>query len=166
VEGDVSDMERLEELIKNAHMTMVTIESKEYNEKIREIVEKHHKLLNLANDAERTDVVIPIDSKIDSIRVAVTTEGKSGMVAREALFRIAEFLKGDEELNNLTELMYMVKSIIKERIAPKERMEIYHEVFNNPLLREVLRSKDLDRARTIVLNILKDHGIDGLGRDS
>lgn len=164
VRGDVADTDTLKKLIKESHITMVTIGTKKYNEKIKEIAEKYNKLLNLANDSEETDVVVPIDSRIDSIRVAVTTEGKSSMVAREALLRIIKYLKEDEELNNLMELMYMIKNIVKKReVVIKERMKIYHEVFSNSLFREALRSGDLDRAKAVAFNILKGRGINPSG---
>ncbi|MEM4536911.1 MAG: NAD(P)-dependent oxidoreductase, partial [Nitrososphaerota archaeon] len=88
VEGDVDEVDKLEEFIKSSDIVMVTLDTEEYNDLISRIARKHKSLLNLANNAEGTDVVVPIDSSVGPFRIAVTTEGRSSMVAREALQRI------------------------------------------------------------------------------
>ena len=161
VEGDVADEVKLEELIKSSDILMVTLESDEYNERILEMAKKYRVLVNLASDAERTELVVPIDSSIGPFRIAVTTEGKSSMVAREALHKIIDYLSGEEELMRLADLMYNVKKIVKKSISdPTERLNIYYEVFNNNDLRTALRTNDSLRLKEILNKILGKHGLE------
>ncbi len=161
VEGDVADEEKLEELIKSSDILMVTLESDEYNERIQEIAKKYRVLVNLANDAEKTELVVPIDSSIGPFRIAVTTEGKSSMVAREALHKIIDYLSREEELMRLAELMYNVKKIVRRSVSdPNERLKIYYEVFNNNDLRAALRTNDPFNVKEVLNNILRKHGLE------
>jgi len=161
VEGDVEDAGKLEEYIKFSDIVMVTLDREEYNDKIWNIARKHRALLNLANDAEKTDIVVPIDSSIGPFRVAITTEGKSSMVAREALQRVIEYLSREKELITLAEIMYKVKKIVRKSIPnPETRLKIYYEVFDNDDLREALRSGDEYLVEKILRNILKEYGLE------
>jgi len=160
VKGDVADEEKLEEYIKLSDIIMVTLETEEYNDKIWNIARKHKALLNLANDAEKTDLVVPIDSSVGPFRVAITTEGKSSMVAREALQRVIKYLNTEKELITLAEIMYKVKKIVRKSISnPETRLKIYYEVFNNDDLRKALRSHDEYLVEKILRNILKEYGL-------
>jgi len=160
VKGDVADEEKLEEYIKLSDIIMVTLETEEYNDKIWNIARKHKALLNLANDAEKTDLVVPIDSSVGPFRVAITTEGKSSMVAREALQRVIKYLNTEKELITLAEIMYKVKKIVRKSIPnPETRLKIYYEVFNNDDLRKALRSHDEYLVEKILRNILKEYGL-------
>jgi len=161
VKGDVEDVGKLEEYIKFSDIVMVTLETKEYNDKIWNIARKHKALLNLANDAEKTDIVVPIDSSIGPFRVAITTEGKSSLVAREALQRVIEYLSREKELIKLAEIMYKVKKIVRKSIPnPERRLKIYYAVFNNDDLRKALRSSDECLVEKILRNILKEYGLE------
>ena len=164
VKGDVADEEKLEEYIKLSDIVMVTLETEEYNDKIWNIARKHKALLNLANDAEKTDLVVPIDSSIGPFRVAITTEGKSSMVAREALQKVIEYLSREKELIKLAEVMYKVKKIVRRSISnPETRLKIYYEVFNNDDLRNALRLGNEYSVEKILEDILKEYGLE-LGR--
>jgi precorrin-2 dehydrogenase / sirohydrochlorin ferrochelatase len=161
VKGDVEDIGKLEEYIKLSDIIMVTLETEEYNDIIWNIAKKHKALINLANNAEKTDLVVPIDSSIGPFRVAITTEGKSSMVAREALQKVIEYLSREKELISLAEIMYKVKRIVRKSIAnPDTRLKIYYEVFNNKNLRKALRSGDEYLVDEILRNILKEYGLE------
>lgn len=161
VKGDVEEGEKLEELIKSSDILMVTLESDKYNDKIREIAKKYKVLINLANDAEKTDLVIPVDSSIGPFRIAVTTEGKSSIAAREALHRIIDYLSREEELIKLAEIMFKVKKIVKKTISdPEERLKIYYEVFNHNSLRIAIRTNDGFKVEEILKSILGKHGLE------
>lgn len=160
VKGDVEDYERLEELIEESDIVMVALEKKDYNEKIKKITKKYRRLLNLANDAEETDLVVPIDSTVGPLRIAITTEGKSSIIAREALHKIVKLLEEDIELREFTELMYSVKKIVKKtHFDSKKKLEIYYKIYNNSLLREAIKIGDYGKAREIVFNILREEGL-------
>lgn len=160
VVGDVEDERNLEKYIEDADIVMVALEKSDYNEVIARIAKKHRKLLNLANDAEGTEVVVPIDSTVGPFRIAVTTEGMSSMVAREALKRITKFLEGERDLKIMAELMYLTKKIVKRKVPDYgRRMEIYSEVFNDPGLREASAAGDFETARRILDKILERWGL-------
>ncbi|MEM4467196.1 MAG: bifunctional precorrin-2 dehydrogenase/sirohydrochlorin ferrochelatase [Nitrososphaerota archaeon] len=161
VEGDVVEEEKLEKLVKESDIVMVTLDTREHNEYIKKIVEKHKRLLNLANDAFETDLVVPIDTSVGPFRVALTTEGKSSMVAREALYKIREVLEKDMELHLLAELMHRLKKILKEaNLTPKKRMEIYRRVYSDQEFRRYVKTGDIDSATKKILEILKENSVE------
>ncbi|MEM2547567.1 MAG: bifunctional precorrin-2 dehydrogenase/sirohydrochlorin ferrochelatase [Nitrososphaerota archaeon] len=161
VEGDVDEVDKLEEFIKSSDIVMVTLDTEEYNDLISRIARKHKSLLNLANNAEGTDVVVPIDSSVGPFRIAVTTEGRSSMVAREALQRIVNYLSGEQELVRLAEMIHEVKRIVRRSISdPETRMKIYYQVYHNDDLRNALRSGSVHDAERILRNILRKYGLE------
>lgn len=63
------------------------------NETVRKLARDMRKFFNDATNAEETEVVVPFESEINGIRIAVTTEGLSGIVARKTLDRIMNMLR-------------------------------------------------------------------------
>lgn len=161
VEGDVAEKEKLEKLVQESDIVMVTLDTREHNEFIKKITEKHKRLLNLANDASETDLVVPVDTTVGPFRVALTTEGKSSMVAREALYRIREVLEKDIELKILADLMYYLKNILKEtNLTPRKRMEIYYRVYNDQEFRQSVKTGNMESAIKKILEILRENNVE------
>lgn len=164
VKGDIAEVDKLEEFIKSSDIVMVALETEEYNDLISRIARKHKSLLNLANNAEKTDVVVPIDSSVGPFRIAVTTEGKSSMVAREALQKIVDYISTEKELMKLAEIMHEVKKIVRKSISdPETRVKIYYQVFHNDDLRNALRTNNEYEVEEVLRNILREYGLEMRG---
>jgi len=107
-------------------LVIVAIGDKGFNEKFRELAKKHKFLLNLANDASETEVVVPFEGGKDGIRFAVTTEGKSGVVARFVRDKFQDLLEKDKTIFAYLSVMDHLKKYMKQTGIPiNVRMRVY-----------------------------------------
>lgn len=148
IRGDASDTNLLDKLISNSDLVVVALKTCEFNRMIIEVARRYNAFVNLANDADETEVVVPFEAEVNGLRIAVTSEGKSGLISREALKRIVEHLSKDLELKDLLDMMYYLKRYMKSRGIPIEvRMKLYFQVFEDELFRDYVRDGCLDEAR-------------------
>ncbi|RUM33507.1 MAG: bifunctional precorrin-2 dehydrogenase/sirohydrochlorin ferrochelatase [Archaeoglobus sp.] len=158
IRGNAFDERVLEENISWANLVTVAIPPLELNEKVIEIARKHRTLVNLANDAERTEVIVPFEGEVDGIRFAVTTEGKSGVVARKVRDSIKKMIEDDEELIYLLESMYHLKKYMKERGIPVQmRMKLYFVIAAEPEFRELVRNENVEEAKKLVEKLVEEY---------
>ena len=158
VKGDAGDEMLLEEHLKWCDLVTVAIPDTSLNERIMEFARKYKALVNLANDAEKTEVVVPFEGEIQGIKFAVTTEGKSGVVARIVRDRIAEMLEGDEETINLLKAMDFLKRYMKENEIPvRVRMKMYFAVSGDGKFRELVREGKVEEAREYAVRFLREY---------
>lgn len=148
VRGNAFDETVLEDLISKSDLVVVALNSLELNDAVIDFARKHGAMVNLANDADRTEVVVPFEAEVNGLRIAMTSEGKSGVVVREALRRVVNFLSKDKEITNLLELMHHLKKFMKGAGVPvKTRMGLYFEVFGDEEFRRLVREGDVEGAR-------------------
>ena len=148
IKGDASNKILLEELISNSDIVVVALDTLELNDTVIGLAKKYGALVNLANDADGTEVVVPFETEVKGLRIAMTSEGKSGIVVREALKRVVDFLSNDREIANLLNLMHHLKVFMKSAGVPvKTRMKLYSEVFGDEEFRARARGGDIDGAK-------------------
>lgn len=149
VTGDAADETLLDRLMDSAYIVVVALNSLKLNQKISEVASRHGTLVNLANDADATEVVVPFEAEVNGLRVAMTSEGKSGVVVREALARVVANLSEDKEIAALLELMHHLKLYMKDNGVPvEERMRAYFRVFDDKGFRELVKAGDVESARS------------------
>ncbi|MGC9104165.1 MAG: precorrin-2 dehydrogenase/sirohydrochlorin ferrochelatase family protein [Candidatus Methanodesulfokora sp.] len=138
--GDAGNRGLLEKLIEESDLVVYTIgERPDVERTVEEIARAKRKLLNLATDAERTQVVMPIEERVGDIRIALTSEGKSTLVVKEAAGRVAEFLREQKDIMAMLEVMGHLKKYMKSKGIPFDRrMEVYKAAFNDRKLRELV----------------------------
>uniref|UniRef100_A0A7J2TFV7 precorrin-2 dehydrogenase n=1 Tax=Archaeoglobus fulgidus TaxID=2234 RepID=A0A7J2TFV7_ARCFL len=130
-------VEEIGEELSEFDLVVVAIGEKKFNEKFKELSRKHKFLLNLANDANDTEVVVPFEGGKDGIRFAVTTEGKSGVVARFVRDKFQDLLEKDETIFTYLSAMDHLKKYMKQRGIPIDvRMRVYSIAAAN---REILK---------------------------
>ncbi|WP_054855092.1 hypothetical protein [Vulcanisaeta sp. JCM 16161] len=111
------------------------------------------KFFNDATNAEETEVVVPFEGEINGIRIAVTTEGLSGIVARRTLDKIMNMLRGDEELMNMARVWYAVKSKLKEVVSDvRTRLNLYMELDSDEKFNELARKGLVNEALNYVMS--------------
>lgn len=158
LEGDVRDLKRLEELIKDSDLVVVALPFTDLNDKIVEIARKYKTLVNLANDANKTEVVIPFEGEFEGIRFAVTTEGKSGIVARKVKDIFLKALEEDENIIFFLKAMDHLKKYMKSRGIPIQmRMKLYFAVSNDERFRELVKKGDVDSAKKMAEMIVEEY---------
>ena len=155
IHGDAGDHDLLEKLIANSYIVVVALSTKKLNKNIIEVAKKYGVMVNLTNDAVETEVVVPFETMVDGLRIAMTSEGKSDLVVKEALKRVVNFLHGEKEIFYLLDLMWYLKKYMKSNGIPFEiRRILYHEVFDDSMFRKLAlegRSEDAkERLKEIV----------------
>ncbi|MDI9643254.1 MAG: bifunctional precorrin-2 dehydrogenase/sirohydrochlorin ferrochelatase [Archaeoglobaceae archaeon] len=147
----------LDEELKGFDLVVVAIGDKNLNSKFRELSKKYRFLLNLANDAEETEVVVPFEGGKDGIRFAVTTEGKSGVVARKVRELFQKVLENDKTLFVYLNAMEHLKKFMKQNEIPvNARMKIYSIVGSSSELIKIAESGDLEEAKKFVERIAEE----------
>ncbi len=158
VKGDARDENLLEEHIKWCNLVTVAIPYVGVNDAVIRLAREHRALVNLANDAEKTEVVVPFEGEIEGIKFAVTTEGKSGIVARLVRDRIAEMLENDEETLNLLRAMDFLKRHMKENDIPiAVRMKMYFAVSCDEEFRRLVKAGKVQEAKDFALRYLNEY---------
>ncbi len=123
---------------------------------VRSLCKIHRKLLNDATSAEYTDVVIPMESKVDSIRIAVTTEGKSSILAKVVLRELARYIENNNELRNYATTWFSVKDYLKRNVKDRKlRMRIYYELSSDSVFNELAKKSPEDALRYVYEKVKK-----------
>uniref|UniRef100_A0A7C4W3M1 precorrin-2 dehydrogenase n=1 Tax=Geoglobus ahangari TaxID=113653 RepID=A0A7C4W3M1_9EURY len=158
IRGDAKDEKLLEENIKWCDLVTVAVKDLSVNDLVIELSKKYKALVNLANDAKRTEVVIPFDDSVDGIRFAVTTEGKSGIVARIIRDKIRELIEKDRETQNLLKAMEFLKRYMKENNIPVEiRMKMYFAISKDEKFKELVSEGKVEEAKEYAINYLREY---------
>jgi len=154
VEKEASE---LGEELKEFDLVVLAIGDKSLNSKFKELSRKYRFLLNLANSAEETEVVVPFEGGKDGIRFAVTTEGKSGVVARKVRELFQSVLERDETLFVYLSAMEHLKKYMKEKEFPVNvRMKIYSILGSSQELMKIAESRDLAGAMKFVETVAEE----------
>ena len=113
-----------------ADIVVVATPSREANETVWRLARRLRRWVNDATDASRTEIVVPYRASFlgGALEVAVTTQGRSGVVARHALEKIKNCIEGDVELEKLYDAMWRVKPVLKALIPDgRLRFPVYFE---------------------------------------
>ncbi|ADN50142.1 precorrin-2 dehydrogenase/sirohydrochlorin ferrochelatase family protein [Vulcanisaeta distributa] len=153
IRSDANDEELLRRNIEWADLVVIATNDPVINGKVRELARNMRKFFNDATNAEETEVVVPFESEINGIRIAVTTEGLSGIVARRTLDKIINILREDEELMNMARVWYAVKSKLKEVVSDvRTRLSLYMELDSDERFNELARKGLIDEALSYVMS--------------
>jgi precorrin-2 dehydrogenase/sirohydrochlorin ferrochelatase len=157
VKGDVRDSYIVEELILKHDIIVYTIPNlHNIEEWVIKRCKELHKLYNIAVDASKTQVVMPIEVSGAGLRIAVTSEGKSTLVSKLAAEEIGKYVKAREDIRLFLEIMRFVKSYMREnKIHYKKRMEIYYKLFQDEGLRSLVKELKKDEAIDYTINFIK-----------
>ncbi len=101
---------------------------------------------------------MPFEGGKDGIRFAVTTEGKSGVVARKVRDLFQNALDEREDLICFLEAMDYLKSYMKSNSIPVElRMKLYPAVSSDEKFLELVAAGRLEEAKSLVKQIVQDY---------
>jgi precorrin-2 dehydrogenase/sirohydrochlorin ferrochelatase len=158
IEGDANDLKVLEGLIKDSDLVVVAIPNTGLNDKIVDLARRYKTLVNLANDAQRTEIVIPFEAEFEGIRFAVTTEGKSGIVARRVRELFLKALEEDEEVIYFLKAMDHLKRYMKSREIPIQiRMKLYFAISSDEDFRRLVRDGRVEEARELAEKLVEEY---------
>ena len=158
IKGNAFDKSLIEPLIADSHLVVVAIPSLKVNDLVCEIARSHKTLVNLANDAERTEVVVPFEDEVEGIRFAVTTEGKSGIVARKVKEAFKRMLEEDEETIYFLKAMDHLKRYMKShRIPVQMRMKLYFVISADKEFRRLVREGKVEEAQNLAERLVEEY---------
>ncbi|ACP55904.1 precorrin-2 dehydrogenase/sirohydrochlorin ferrochelatase family protein [Saccharolobus islandicus] len=126
----------------------------ELNEKLCNIAKNLRKLCNNPTNPENSNFIVPIFYSDNDMEIAITTKGKSSIVAKEILSKTIS-IANSPEMRNLLSAMYDVKTLLKKKVAdPSVRYSFYHKIYNDEKFKYYatngLIEKALHRAEEII----------------
>lgn len=147
-----------DKLASEFNLIVIAIGTKDFNSRVIEAAAKHKTMVNLANDAKITEVVVPFEGGKDGIRFAVTTEGKSGVVARKVRDIFQKALEEQDELIYFLNAMDYLKNYMKaSKIPVNLRMKLYSIVSSDEKFLKFVRDGRVDEARKLAEEIVEDY---------
>ena len=109
-------------------------------------------LVNVADDLENSDFIVPSYTRRGGVTIAVSTAGKSPALARKIRTRLEQEL-GDEYAS-LVRLINEVRAELKRR-GIKASSDDWQEALDLDLMIELLKKGDAEKARDVLLGNLK-----------
>lgn len=110
-------------------------------------------LVNVVDDAENSDFIVPSYLRRDSLTIAVSTSGQSPALARKIRTRL------EKEITNqygiLTHLIGEVRARLKQE-GIKIEDDRWQEALDIDLLLELLKKGESEKAKAILLSRLKE----------
>lgn len=129
----------------------------ELNKKICDLAKKIRKLCNNPTNIEDSNFIVPIFYSDKDLEIAITTRGKSSILAKEILSKVKDLINNDE-MRNLLDAMYNVKLLLKEKIKdPSIRYILYHKIYDDEVFRSYASKGNLNKALNRVEEIINEY---------
>ena len=137
---------------RGAFVVIAATDNSDVNRKVAEEAKRNATLVNVVDDAENSDFIIPSYLRRGDVTVAISTAGKSPALARKIRTRLEKDL--GNEYASLTNLIGEVRAEAK-----RQRIQVdgddWQEALDLDLLLELLHSGESERARALLLTNLK-----------
>ena len=138
--------------LKGAVIAIVCTDVKEVNRKVADEAKKAGILVNVADDPEPSDFIIPAFFRRVNLTVAVSTSGVSPALARKIRTKLEKSF--GEEYASLLSLIGEVRSTLKEKGYIVDA-EAWQEALDIDLLIQLVRSGQRKKAKAVLLNKLE-----------
>ncbi len=143
--------------LKKAFVAIAATDDTEVNQRVVTEARKDAVLVNVVDDAENSDFIVPSCLRRGEVTIAVSTSGRSPALARKIRTRLEKEL-GDEYAS-LIHLIGEVRAEVK-----REGMRIdgdrWQKALDLDLLLELISRGDGEKARAILFSNLKSKGND------
>jgi siroheme synthase-like protein len=138
--------------LKGAVIAIVCTDVKEVNRKVADEAKKAGILVNVADDPEPSDFIIPAFFRRGNLTLAVSTSGVSPALARKIRTKLEKSF--GEEYASLLSLIGEVRSTLKEKGYIVDA-EAWQEALDIDLLIQLVRSGQRKKAKVILLTKLE-----------
>ncbi len=122
-----------------------------------EAIEKG-KLVNMVDDPEHCNFIVPATLRRGLLQVAISTSGASPALARELRIKLAEIIGDEYEI--FLDLMSDLREIIKKQIKNEQARKILFEKLIDSDIFERLRQGKEQEALNLARDILDQEGIE------
>ena len=140
--------------LKKAAIAIACTDVKEVNRKVADEAKKAGIPVNVADDPEPSDFIIPAFFRRGNLTLAVSTSGVSPALARKIRMKLEKSF--GEEYASLLSLIGEVRSTLKEKGYIVDA-ETWQEALDIDLLIQLVRSGQRKKAKVILLSKLKGH---------
>ena len=141
--------------LKGATMAIAATDNGDINLKVLSEAQRKAILVNVVDDPEISDFIVPAYVRRGVITIAVSTSGRSPALARKIRTRLEE--EFGEEYAFLVQLIGEVRAELK-RQGIRVNGDAWQKAIDLDLLLELLRQGEREKAKTILLNNLKARG--------
>ena len=135
-----------------AFLTIVATDDAEINQQVAKEARSKAILVNVVDDAENSDFILPSYLRREGLTVAVSTAGQSPALARKIRTRLEQEIT--DQYGTLTRLIAEVRAEIK-REGIKIADDHWQEALDLDLLLELLKKGEMGKAKAILLSRLK-----------
>jgi precorrin-2 dehydrogenase/sirohydrochlorin ferrochelatase len=157
----VKDVSILDEF-NNTFLILAATDDKELNKKLVEKGRSIGAFVYAADDPNISDFSYTSLVNIEGlIQVAISTSGKSPIMARKIRMKIERMLRriiNDSDISNIILQEYARKRAKQEIDTVKERKEFLYSLIKDKNIQYLLRSNKLEEAKMTALHMLKNWG--------
>ena len=136
-----------------AFLTISATSDAEINRQVTAEARNKAILVNVVDDAENSDFIVPSYLRRDGLTIAVSTSGQSPALARKIRTRLEKEIT--DQYSTLTRLTGEVRAEIK-REGIKIADDHWQEALDLDLLLELLKKGEREKAKAILLSRLKE----------
>jgi siroheme synthase-like protein len=135
-----------------AVIVIAATDVQEVNDRISQDAKRRGSLVNVVDDPELSDFILPSFFRKNGLILAVSTSGKSPALARKIRTRLEKYF--GEEYAALLSLIEEVRSELKQR-GIKVRPEAWQRTLDLDLLIELVKMDQREKARAVLLGNLR-----------
>lgn len=136
----------------NSNIAFACTDSKKANQKVAEDSKKRGILVNVADEPEHSDFILPSYFRRGSLTIAVSTGGLSPALARKIRKNLEKSF--GKEYTSLVSLIGQVRSSLKEK-GYKVNGKTWEKSIEIDQLLSLIKTDQLEKAKTFLLNKLK-----------
>ena len=144
--------DEVDELVDWSDFVVIASGDRQLSDYVADI--SHEKLVNRADFPNDGDVIVPTSFNIGDIEISIFTNGKSPLMARQLRKKIQSIITEEDILE--IELQDYSRSLLKEIIPDqKDRRDYLYKIFEDEDIRELIRAREIDRAKAVICELIK-----------
>ena len=129
---------------------------RDVNDRVFQDARERHILVNIADDPQRCDFILPSLVERGDLSVAISTGGKSPAMAKRLREELENILGAEYE--TALEIMGAIRHIVREQNQPSpDNQKIFARLIHSDMLR-LIREKDWDALRKLIASIVPEAG--------
>jgi siroheme synthase-like protein len=138
--------------LKDAALSIAATDVKEINRKVAEASKKNGTLVNVVDDSERSDFIVPSSFRRGNLSVAVSTSGASPALAKKIRVKLEKNI--GMEYAYLLSLIAEIRSEIKQK-GIRVSAKAWEEALDLDSLLQLLKGGQREKAKANLLGKLK-----------
>ncbi len=151
-----ADSSSFNSLVSNSDIVIAATNDSKLNEHIVIETKKRGILASAVDNPPMSDFYLPATTRFGKIRIAISTGGRSPVMARILRKKLEGAITGEEILQ--VELQHYVRELAKAHILDKEaRRNFLYQMIDDSGIRQLLEEGDLEEAKTLAKQILKHY---------